>query len=281
MNILSVYPAGSGIDNGDGGDSRAWNVEGNMLDTRPGPEGPTCTSPRNPENAYTCYTSCFSGNHTCHRHLGCNFASCMNDRSFIAALLDELEGKLCIDLDHVHVTGISAGALMVYQVALDLSHRIASIAPIAGSRILGYNFAPTHPVSVLDSHGLSDIYVPANATSTYRSDWPKPGPHGSARSEDEFYYTPTPQVLNMFAKTAECSFNENLPYPQPKVGGIRGFSCNMLYGKCASGADIVQCTGEWGHTWPLTHTHPFAYAEITIDFFLAHPKVQQQEHIVV
>merc|ERR1712079_986828 len=97
---------------------------------------------------------------------------------------------------------------------------------------------------------------PANATSTYRSDWPKPGPHGSARSEDEFYYTPVPQILRNFAQTAGCKGN-NVPYPNPKYDGDRGFGCNRPFGSCVSGAEVVQCTGEWAHTWPLTHMHPF------------------------
>lgn len=204
----------------------------------------------------------------------------MDDIGFVGAMLDQLEATMCIDLDHIHVTGISSGGLMAYQVALSLSERIASVAPIAGSRILGYNFAPKHPVSLLDSHGYADIYVPANATSTYRSDWPTPGPHGSSRSEDEFYYTPTPEVMQMFAKTAGCA-GDNLPWVQGKYDGFRGYVCNQPFGKCAGGAEVIQCVGEWGHTWPLTHTHPLGYAEITLGFFKSHPKIHSDDRVVV
>ena len=28
--------------------------------------------------------------------------------------------------------------------------------------------------------------------------------------------------------------------------------CAPRYGSCADGVQVVQCTGQWGHTWPLS-----------------------------
>ena len=44
LDIVVAEPHGSG--DAYSGDSRAWNVDGNGLNTEPGPRGPTCLAPR-------------------------------------------------------------------------------------------------------------------------------------------------------------------------------------------------------------------------------------------
>jgi len=44
LDIVVAEPHGSG--DAYSGDSRAWNVDGNGLNTEPGPQGPTCLAPR-------------------------------------------------------------------------------------------------------------------------------------------------------------------------------------------------------------------------------------------
>ena len=53
-------------------------------------------------------------------------SSCWDDIGFIAAILDWLEENLCVDRDRVHLTGLSNGAMMSYQLAsTHVGHRIA------------------------------------------------------------------------------------------------------------------------------------------------------------
>lgn len=193
----------------------------------------------------------------------------MQDSRFVRQMLDRLESELCIDLDRIHLTGISNGALMVYQLALDLAGRVASVAPVAGSRFLGYNRQPAAPVALLDIHGYADIYVPANAsarTVTKTTNVTRPlkhrtivttttittevlaGPAGSIVSEDDFYYTPLANLTAAFAAANGCS-GGNLPHAT-RWDGIRDFSCNRPHGECGASA-VVTCAGDWGHTWPL------------------------------
>ncbi len=74
----------------------SWNDLG--CNASPGPEGPICTDkafdyPTPPE---------------CGGPSECGWCSCYDDVGFIAALLDELEASLCVDLDRVFATGISS-----------------------------------------------------------------------------------------------------------------------------------------------------------------------------
>merc|ERR1719456_226276 len=53
---------------------------------------------------------------------------------------------------------------MTYQLAVDISSRLAAIAPVCGSFHAGFNLAPSHGVPVMDIHGNRDTTVPANTT---------------------------------------------------------------------------------------------------------------------
>ena len=44
---------------------------------------------------YKCYDSCAG----CDSTWGCNFASCMDDRSLVASLFRRLSATLCLDLE--------------------------------------------------------------------------------------------------------------------------------------------------------------------------------------
>ena len=114
-----------------------------------------------------------------------------------------------------------------------------SAAPAAGSRIYGYNRAPQHPISLLDIHGLDDVYVPANASNGFGG-----VPAGATLSHDRFIYHEVPTILRQFARTAGCDA-PNAPWPT-KFDGTREFSCNRPHGACANTSlDVVQCVGLW------------------------------------
>ena len=93
--------------------------------------------------------SCSRSENGCDATNGCNSASCMTDRQFIKDLIATLMSDLCIDRRHVHLTGMSAGAMMAYQVAMDLAPEIASIVPVSGVPFFGFNNLPSSPISVI------------------------------------------------------------------------------------------------------------------------------------
>jgi polyhydroxybutyrate depolymerase len=56
----------------------------------------------------------------------------VDDVAFLRALLDELPRHLPIDPARLYVTGFSNGASMAFRLGLELSDRIAAVAPVAG-----------------------------------------------------------------------------------------------------------------------------------------------------
>jgi polyhydroxybutyrate depolymerase len=62
---------------------------------------------------------------------------------------------------------MSNGGFMSYQLACELSDRIAAIASVTGSMNLGWfnSCNPSHPMPVMEIHGTLDPTVPYNASS--------------------------------------------------------------------------------------------------------------------
>lgn len=56
----------------------------------------------------------------------------VDDVGFISRMIDEVARKHSIDRKRVYATGISNGAMMTFRLALELSHKIAAVAPVAG-----------------------------------------------------------------------------------------------------------------------------------------------------
>ena len=63
------------------------------------------------------------------------------------------------------MTGHSNGGQFAWAVAAQLSERVASAVPSAGTPHTGFGAAPAaRPVSVMDVHGVNDNICPANWT---------------------------------------------------------------------------------------------------------------------
>ncbi|MCB9611537.1 MAG: prolyl oligopeptidase family serine peptidase [Sandaracinus sp.] len=83
----------------------------------------------------------------------------VNDVGFVAAILDRLEGELCLDRDRVFATGMSNGGMMSHRLGCELSERFAAVAPVAGTLMFDA-CTPTRPVHVMHVHGSDDGHVP-------------------------------------------------------------------------------------------------------------------------
>jgi polyhydroxybutyrate depolymerase len=80
------------------------------------------------------------------------------DVGFISRLIDRLRTDFRIDEARVFIVGVSAGALMAYRIACELSSLIAGLASVAGS-MLASDCHPARPVSILEMHGTADANV--------------------------------------------------------------------------------------------------------------------------
>jgi poly(3-hydroxybutyrate) depolymerase len=264
-NFIVVFPRGGA----DAGEWPSWNGVGTV--ESPGPKGKTCDTNRKYWGYYDCYNTC-SITVGCDVSAGCQCSSCYDDIGFIADMLDVLERELCVDLSHVHATGCSNGGMMSYATAYAMPERIASIAPVASAALLGFDEVPKLATSIMEFHGTGDSIIPANTSESYQGNV---APDGATFSSDGFYYVSQPQMTNGFAKAAKCSAADKpgkdvIDYPTD-YDGIRGLSCVKPYGTCPDGVDVVQCSGSWGHTWPLGAQVPLAYGRMIYDFFASHP----------
>jgi polyhydroxybutyrate depolymerase len=86
----------------------------------------------------------------------------VDDVAFISALIDSLALRYRIDPDRIYSTGMSNGGFMSYELACQLSNRIAAVGSVTGSMIASRlnTCAPGRPVPVIEIHGTADNTVP-------------------------------------------------------------------------------------------------------------------------
>lgn len=84
----------------------------------------------------------------------------VDDRAFIAALIDSLVRRDHVDRSRIYVTGLSNGAMMTETLGCALADRIAGIAPVGGPLPAGLDCRPSRSVPVLEIHGTADPLVP-------------------------------------------------------------------------------------------------------------------------
>lgn len=99
--------------------------------------------------------------------------STADDLGFTEAMIDTLASTYNIDLDRVYSCGYSNGGYFSFELACQLSHRIAAIGSVGGKMSSEtYNTCtPVHPTPVITIHGTQDNTVtyegstPANSKS--------------------------------------------------------------------------------------------------------------------
>ena len=84
-----------------------------------------------------------------------------DDVGFISKVIDRMVSDYGIDPQRVYATGISNGGFMSIRLAMDLSEKIAAIAPVT-SQITNAlaDQSPKYPISVMIVNGTKDPIVP-------------------------------------------------------------------------------------------------------------------------
>jgi len=88
----------------------------------------------------------------------------VDDVGFIRGLLERLITEYPIDPGRIYVTGMSNGGMMAHRLGIELSDRIAAIAPVVAT-MFGDESKPRHPVSALIINGALDRSVPVDGGS--------------------------------------------------------------------------------------------------------------------
>jgi len=240
---VAVFPQGTGFEVGDQLIT-SWND--GACSASLGPEGPICGEgsfdyPTPPE---------------CGEQRACDWCTCYDDVDFVEALLDELESTLCIDRDRVFATGASNGAMMVHRLACDIPDRLAAVAPVAGTLAKGFNCAPgsEHPVSMMNIYATNDRVVPFDGTP----------------AEDGFFYTPTIEVMDLWASEASQNCSDDSTTYATSTDGVMGYRC-VERADCATGTELVDCAWDGGHDWPRKGETEFS-STVIWEFFEKNPK---------
>jgi polyhydroxybutyrate depolymerase len=160
----------------------------------------------------------------------CGYAQRENvdEVAFVSALLDEVFADYPADPARVYVTGMSNGAMMAYQLACELSDRIAGIAPVAGALNVT-PCRPTRPVPVLAIHGTADEVVPYEGGPPTRQ---LPGGETWAN-------TSVADSVGFWAKHNECTST-------PEVTEADSVTVTD-YGPCHV---VLYTVKDGGHAWP-------------------------------
>jgi poly(3-hydroxybutyrate) depolymerase len=270
-NFIAVWPNGLDDTVVAGFDAFSWNAVGTV--NSPGPLGDTCKwEQQGTNNGYPCHTSCQStrGCRTDRRSSTCDCSTCADDVLFTTSMLDKLETELCIDTAKVFLTGMSNGAMMVYELATHsaaVANRFAAIAPVAGSPLLGYGKVPPSWMPIMEIHGSTDNIIPANVSGSYRGERCPRNPTACSVSSDGFYYEVVDSTMERFATANRCD-NRNTDHYPTEFDGRTDLYCVTPHGRCED-APVVRCTFTGGHTWPFGNgdANRRRYALLIWEFF--------------
>ncbi len=82
------------------------------------------------------------------------------DVDFAIAIVDDVAGRLLIDLDRVYATGFSAGGGLAARLGCDAPDTFAAVAVVAGAHIGHRRCEPGQPVPIIAFYGKDDFLVP-------------------------------------------------------------------------------------------------------------------------
>jgi polyhydroxybutyrate depolymerase len=157
-------------------------------------------------------------------------------------LLNDLATVVRIDEKRIYATGLSAGGIMAYRLASELSNRIAAIAPIAASMGME-KINPQRPVSVIHFHGTKDEAVPF-----------KGGKGKLDQSGTDFYSVE--YSIQSWVKANGCKTQPIVEtLPDKADDGTKAIRKTYSGGKEDSEVVLIEIEGG-GHTYPGRETLP-------------------------
>lgn len=155
----------------------------------------------------------------------------VDDVGFISALIDKLIKDYPVDPKRVYTTGISNGGMMSHRLGIELSHKIAAIAPVVAA-VFGDEKIPAQPVSALMINGMLDKSVPYQG-----------GPPGGhfPKAWDGTPVKPASAQGEFWAKANGCTApttEERSPLLSQRYRCAKGKAVELILLK------------DTGHTWP-------------------------------
>lgn len=198
-----------------------------------------------------------------------------SDVDFISAILDKLGAQFNVDKNRIFVTGFSNGGSMSFRLGVELSDKIAAIAPVAGALYLP-DPKLAEPVSLLRIVGNQDKLP--QAINTQKSDATGPATYqisSKLRGLKMDSLPPDPNPVVTWTKLLSCS-------PGFKVMFDNANSRETSYSGCRGGASVLDFSVKGlGHVYPgissifgsdFDSRAHISATDLAWDFFKANPK---------
>lgn len=154
----------------------------------------------------------------------------VDDVGYVSALIDEIVLRDGADPDRIYVAGMSNGAMMAHRLGVELSAKIAAIAPVAGG-LFGDEPPPANKVPALIINGALDTKIAPGGGET--------GPRKSAW--DGTPLTPAAQQGAFWASANGCRAT---PWTTAGRIVVERFDC-------PPGGEVERLlVTDNGHAWP-------------------------------
>ena len=199
-----------------------------------------------------------------------------DDIGFISTIIDTMIQNYGVDSNRVYATGISNGGLMSIRLAMDLSNKIAAVAPVTAqiTKVI-QSKVPEFPISILIINGEEDPLVPYNGGCIA-------GPFIPDCSRGEVLSTQ--ESIEKFKGYNQCV---NPSETEPIIDDVPNDGTRVEivgYKGCEQGTEVVlvKVIGG-GHTWPSGEQYlpvnvvgvvskEINASEMILDFFLSHSR---------
>lgn len=199
-----------------------------------------------------------------------------DDVGFISTIMDDMIQNYGVDPNRVYATGISNGGFMSIRLAMDLSNKIAAIAPVTAQITEAIESkVPEFPISIMIVNGEDDPLVPYNGGCIDVPLTPE-----CSRGE----VLSTQESIEKFIGHNQCA---NPSETEAVIDTIPndGTSVEITsYKECEQGTEVVlvKVIGG-GHTWPSGEQYlssnivgvvsrEINASEMILDFFLSHSR---------
>lgn len=167
----------------------------------------------------------------------------VDDVGFIAELIKRISKEYRIDEKRIYSTGISNGGFMSYRLGIELSDKIAAIAPVTAtiSVKLSKKPKPKNAMPVLIINGTQDPLVPYNGG--YIGFKKQKKTMGAA--------TPTRDTIKYWVEVNGCKKDPDI-YQIPDKDKTDGCTVEReVYSGGKQGSEVILYTIlKGGHTWP-------------------------------
>jgi polyhydroxybutyrate depolymerase len=167
----------------------------------------------------------------------------IDDVAFIDTLLDKMEHDFNIDRQRIFALGMSNGALMVYRLACELSHRIAAIGASGGHDSYD-TCSPLRPVPAIHIHGTADSCALYNGGICGGCTYSYYKCLGLGEIEvNQWACRPVPDYIDLWKNINGCNDHAVITYRNGKA------TC-ITFDQCLNGSAVSLCTVEgMGHNW--------------------------------